>query len=239
MEKISHHQKIIARNNHSVSLIAEGQYAVAIQELSTAMATLKRTMKTETEQGKTRTVTQRSSLDRCMIHSLSSFAPRTETDEYTSDNEYLYHQSIFIPPEYDTTCCEASFLSCVIVFNLALCHHLSAQYCADNTQARSFLRSASHIYDLCIKLNQNSQFQETSVLFSATVANNLGLVARRLGDVKATDKCFQYVLSILMLLTDYSQYHGKMSPLPSQLEGFFVNVAQAGLLSQPIGAAAA
>jgi hypothetical protein len=209
-------QAAISQNNEAVFLIATGNYAAAITSLSNALDTFRHLMHATSDQSECDAAST-SSLDACMKEGLQPY-PESIPQEYGQN--YLYQRAIPIPQvQRRFTYQENAMASCIVVFNLALSHHLSSSW-----------MKAIKLYELSFNIQLEEEF-ENNVLFTLAVVNNLGIVHRMLCDGEASGKCFEHVLSTLMLLTDCGQ--GNMC----HLDGFFVNVTS--LISEPSVAAAA
>jgi tetratricopeptide (TPR) repeat protein len=193
----------IAQNNEAVSLIATGHYAEAISKLFDALDSFKRLMNATLDLRECQ-VPITSSLDAFMKE---GYHPSTDSIPQENEQNYLYQRAIRIPEaQCGHSYRETVMASCIIVFNLALAHHLS-----------SSLIEAVQLYELSFNIQLQEQL-ENNVLYTLAVVNNLGLVHRLLRDEEASGKCFQHVLATLMLLTDCGQAS------MGQLEGFFCNV---------------
>jgi hypothetical protein len=128
-------------------------------------------------------------------------------------------------------------MSCIVIFNLALAHHLRANRmeqhqkhggCChmDDEAIYADLQKARQLYEISLKMRRDMQKSASpencshDIFFMLAVFNNLGLVHRRLQNQEASNRCFHHVLSTLMCLTDA----GYVDRLSSKLDGFFVNV---------------
>ena len=95
-------------------------------------------------------------------------------------------------------------ISAIIIFNLALTHHLEAletqQIC--NTTVTSTLRKSAKLYQLAFNMLQEVTVQSNNLIFAMATVNNLGLVFEMLEDDDAAHECFEQLLSTLMFLVD-------------------------------------
>lgn len=209
-------REAIALNNEAVSLISTGNYPDAISKLIYALDSFKRLMNTRLDLQE-RQVAVTSSLDAFMKE---GYHPCTDCIPQENEQNYLYQRAILIPEaQCGHTYRETVLASCIVVFNLALAHHLS-----------SSLIEAVQLYELSFNIQLQEQLDD-NVFYTLAVVNNLGLVHRLLRDEEASGKCFQHVLATLMLLTECGQAN------MGQLDGFFCNVAC--LISEPSAASAA
>lgn len=234
MNAASH--RAIAGNNAAASQIEAGQYPAAVLELSEAVRAFKYLL-SETVEGAERT-SHSMIIDDCMQ------GTSMLTDSNAAETQYLYHYPIRIPSHDDmdedseinafgSNYRECSLISCMMVFNLALAHHLDVQNEESEHEVmmdeRTYasLRKAQQLYEIAMNMHCALQARavanggsSSDVMFGLAIFNNLGLVYQQLHNNEASGKCFQNVLSTLMCLTDAGQGHR----FSSKLDGFFVNV---------------
>ncbi|KAG7371367.1 hypothetical protein IV203_019937 [Nitzschia inconspicua] len=241
----SHHA--ISRNNVAVAQIKAGQYRSSISGLTAAIHSFKHLI-TSTETGITNGPNTIVIDD--FINEISLF---TDTDD--AESQYLYDDPIRIPevPCADgcsnnaigSTYLECSMISSVVVFNLALAHHLEADRLqklhheegqsdkstsdeepTSDEEIYAGFRKAQQLYEIVLNMHRDVQGKKcacdrgANVVFALAIVNNLGLIHRELHNNDASRKCFQHILSTLMCLTD-AGYGDRLS---SKLHPFFVNV---------------
>jgi hypothetical protein len=109
-------------------------------------------------------------------------------------------------------------LSYVVLYNLALAHHLRAmeEDCKRLRNAR--LQQALCLYEHAHQILLNQEI-EVSALHNMAIASNLGHIHQFLGDESRAQLCFQHLLSTLLYVVDY----GAGDKLVS-LDGFLCNV---------------
>jgi tetratricopeptide (TPR) repeat protein len=219
-------QQAILGNNAAASQIEGGEYQAAIENLSAAVGTFRCLLRRAESQIEARCIDI--TIDGCMVDA----SPPNSTE-----TQFLYQHSIRIPENkvFGTTYGESSMIASMVVFNLALAHHLKANR-MDHRQGGCYqmheknhadLRKARQLYELSLNLRHDAKRftspgkRNNDVFFTLAIFNNLGLVHRRLLNQEASLKCLQHVLSTLMCLTDAGYAHR----LSSTLDGFFVNVA--------------
>jgi tetratricopeptide (TPR) repeat protein len=224
-------QYAIQQNNAAASLIAAGEYNAAIKELSFALKAYKQIM-TEADNEITQPV--KTSLDQCMVQSLA-VADSPKASRHANENEdqhYMYRQAIHIPLQnIESTYQASAMVSSMIIFNIALAHHLSAL--ASNIHQSTKFHKAVTLYQLADNLQREAQL-ENNVLFTMAAVNNLGVIHHRLEDNKRATACFQYLLSTVMLLVD----RGEAEVCCGELDGFLRNVTNLGSESSCAAAAA-
>jgi hypothetical protein len=218
-------RRAINHNNCGVNLIERGNYESAVVALSSALKTC-RQMMDETHDYPEPIMT---SLDQCMEDSRKqgSFYSRDSCGDL--NEQFLYEQAIILPINLGSGYKTSVMISSMVTFNLALANQLFAMNHKESNDA--ILRKAATLYELGFSMQQDENF-DNNTLFTLATVNNMGLIHNRLHDRQAANKCFEYLLSTLMYLTDCSG--GKEYAL---FEGFFRNVST--VISKPCSAAAA
>ena len=153
---------------------------------------------------------------------------RQETNNLTNDEKlinsgFIYRKTIRIPSSYaHNPVFQRSqvLLSSIVIFNLALAHHIWAtqqqeiqsESMFDSTPRVSMLQKAAKLYELAIQLQENhaatGEPDSYSKLFFLSCINNLGNTFRLLGDSAASEKIYQHLLTVLMYLNYNGQHHG-------------------------------
>jgi hypothetical protein len=221
-------QQAMLCNNAAASQIEVGQYPAAIENLSAVVSSFRGILR----QGESHVETNYNDIftvDDCMVY------PSNPTVNNSTDTQFVYEHPIRIPENnaFGTTYCESSMISSLVIFNLALAHHLQANRkkhqegcCHLNERPYDDLRKARVLYEISMNLHHDAKRSASpdnrtgNAFFTLVIFNNLGLVHRRLQNQEASVKCFQYVLSTLMCFTDAGYVH----PISSTFDGFFVNV---------------
>jgi hypothetical protein len=103
-------------------------------------------------------------------------------------------------------------LSILIVFNLALAHHL----CGLETKKVGMLEKAVHFYALSQQMFAQQSLD--NIEFILAVTNNIGQIRKTLGQTEVADELFQRMLTTLLYLNEYNWDTNEFS-----LEGFFRN----------------
>jgi tetratricopeptide (TPR) repeat protein len=225
-------QDAIQHNNTAVSLVAAGEYNTAIQELSFALKAYKQVL--SGTKGIPHPV--KTSLDQCMAHSFAGAADCPKEACLVNDQHYMYGHAIRIPLDIESTMHHQAsvMVSSMVIFNLALAHHLSAL--ASNIQHQSKkLHKAATLYELAYNSQCDAQL-ENNVLFTMAAANNLGLIYHQLEDEAAATKCFQHLLSTVMFMVHYGA--AEVCCGGEELDGYLRNVTK-HLVSESCAAPAA
>jgi len=228
-------QQAIAQNNEGVALLESGrEYPEAISHFSNALSLFKVSLTglrpknyLSAEAGQV----FKTSIDECILGTF-----RTSINS-KDGSQFLFRHGIQIPTDmglafYNER--QRTTVSCMIIFNLALAHHLLSM--AEGHQSKDDsssinLGKATKLYELAFKLHRDDLQDNNNVLFVLAVVNNLGCIYRQLQDKGAASECFRHVLSILMFLVDC----GQVGLFP--LDGFFLNTFY--LIFEPSAAPAA
>jgi tetratricopeptide (TPR) repeat protein len=130
---------------------------------------------------------------------------------------FIFKSPIFIPAHATDL---ASFnyyvkSSFILLYNLALSHHLSA---LESNNSRKRLRKALSLYELAYTLQMTENVQLT-VLQTMAIVNNLGQIHTALENEAKSKQCFQHLLSTIVFLNDCGERESV-----EQMDGFVSNV---------------
>jgi tetratricopeptide (TPR) repeat protein len=214
---------VIGYNNYGVSLIESGNYDIAISALSKSLKTCRQIM----DEADDFPAPIATCLDSCMEQSRAVGADFCRDRCDSQSEQYLYRQAIRIPMVVGSNYRACVLVSTIVTFNLALANQLASM---GKLESETMLRKAVKLYELAFSMQQEENF-DSNTLFTLATVNNLGLVHSRLNDRNAASKCFEYLLSTLMYLTDCS---GNQT---FEFDGFFRNAST--LIHKPFSAAAA
>jgi tetratricopeptide (TPR) repeat protein len=207
-------QLAIRLNSEAVAMIENGNFESAIPKLTKALTAstdalngFKKSRIQCCPEERVGMIRKPTSLDECMaVSNQQGQADEPDGPDQEEQGEthqyYVFRRCIPIPISSETTVYFESpmFIYVVIIFNLALAHQLSAMECSDEYESATLLLSkAVQLYELAFNLQQEDERLENNALFSMATINNLALVYESLNDSENTKKCFQYLLSILML----------------------------------------
>lgn len=211
-------QEAIRQNNNAVAMMKSGNYQQAICEFSNALKYFRGLLALSHGQEQELKI----NMDQCM----------TQSQPTLGDGQpYLYDHGIKIPPAMVCIGNQAAasiMCSSMIVFNLALAYQLSATKCA--TSKQSLLSRAGRLYEVASKVQQELA-QESNVIFALAICNNLGIVHAQLQDNERSIKCFQHLLSMLMIVTTRS------GPQEYCLDGFLESASFLNFLASAAAAA--
>ncbi len=203
------------QNNSAVALISAGHYDTAMSCLSNALKTYKQLIKTNDDENPQ---TKMASLDSCMAQSSAAAQGNHLATHEDKSGRYIYRQAIRIPQDMQCDSQANAFVSVVVIFNLALAHHLAVGAGGETKQHR--LRKAVKLYELAFQLLQQEEHLENNVMFTMATLNNMGLAHQQLNDEESASNCFQHLLSTLMCLVDCGQVNVR-----GELDGFLRSVS--------------
>lgn len=192
---------IVTLNNLGASCLKNGNISKALESLSAAFCAAKELYYDDTTTAGQTTKGTEYRLDDCMTMPLLTGATY-------DDEDCVYRHPITLPALTIKASRQGNHVpSIVIIFNLALTHHLLAKM--PNCQnANSLFKKAERLYQYALALQQSSRqllmvVTESSTFFIMAAINNLGLVQKDLNETEKSEKCFRQLLSILMFLTHY------------------------------------
>ena len=213
-------------NNEGARLICKGQYDRAVSTFSKALSTVKQMVADQNS-----IAGNRDQEDTAMLDSTSAYSSETiscmeaaesssSPEEANSCEDESSHCFIFRKPLVMTLldadeCGDRTTvakLSAIIMFNMALSHHLSALTHHKNTTQ---LHAALVLYEHAYVLLQNEQV-DICVLYNLALSNNLGQVLKEMKHQPEARQCFEQLLSILLCLVEHCDDEEK-----ARLEGFF------------------
>jgi tetratricopeptide (TPR) repeat protein len=221
MISTSQQKNAIQQNNAAASLVSAGEYNTAIQEFSFALETFQQVM-IEADDEIPQPV--KTNLNQCMVQSSLTLADcRKEACRVIdNDQQYMYRQAIRIPLDIESTYQASVTVSSVIIFNVALAHHLSALATSDKKRQSKKLRKATTLYEMAYDLQGRNAQLKNNVMFTMAAMNNLGVIYLQLEDCETSSKCFQCLLSTVMFLVDCGA--AKVCCDEDDLDGFLRNV---------------
>lgn len=121
-----------------------------------------------------------------------------------SDQQDLVYRQPIVLAEDDAASYTLNAYSFLIVFNLALAHHLSAlsKEVTGETMSDSScrqLQAALSLYELAYSLQMQDDACVTA-LHACAIINNIGQVQRKLKNDETAELCFEHLLSMLMVV---------------------------------------
>jgi hypothetical protein len=227
-------------NNDGVSLIESGFYDEAISKFSKGLTLVKQVL---ANQGDNDEADKRAASDSmktstepashypiCQFHKMQE--PNVTKGFLSDDDPFIFRAPLYIQSRVTdhtsfTYYLESSFM---LLYNLALTHHLSALSGKD-TQKR--LQKALGLYEFAYTIQTTEDIQLT-VLQTMAIANNMGQIHAALDDEVKSRQCFQHLLSSIMFVNDCGERDSV-----EQMDGFIANVMPLILMGASAPAAAA
>jgi hypothetical protein len=125
--------------------------------------------------------------------------------------------------------------SAVLIFNIAICHHLLALDSFEINRRNSIkrLRGALKLYELAFHMHSKEGTEGMSLNFSLALINNCAKCYEILGSASKAQRFYDHMLSSLMMLIE----NGEAQKL-DQLEGYLLNASRL-ILSKDVVAPAA
>ncbi|KAL3931632.1 MAG: hypothetical protein SGBAC_011219 [Bacillariaceae sp.] len=222
---MSMQQLVIQENNLAVAMIEDGAYDEASSKLCAVFQAYKNCC-CENDSANISKSSISISLDECMAagHPMSS--------SVDPEFPFMYSDAIRISPKIVAAGIPKNDVISVILFNLALSYHLSA---LDSMDPDTDLRKALHVYEHLYTMQQERQENFVSNLtFVLSVLNNMGIIHQWRNEDAIAARCFDKLLSALMLISSNNQSTGRKSE-EVVFRGFYRNV----ILNRPPCASAA
>eukprot|EP00980_Cylindrotheca_fusiformis_P031368 scaffold26259_cov108-Cylindrotheca_fusiformis.AAC.2 len=208
---------IAHRNNISVSCIETGNYNEAISGLSNCLRTYlpKDGVLISGNQCNARLPTA----DYCILQGREIEG----LGNFENNMPYMYRHAIRIPSSLELTMKTKDAIASILVFNLALAHHLLFLSCCQ-IQGENSRQKAIMLYDIALDL-QSSRFLESGFVFVLATLNNLALLHMEQNDLDRATQFFRKMLSILVLIVEMDS---DVPPGCLLLNGFYHNVLTYG-----------
>jgi hypothetical protein len=214
--------QIVTLNNQAASLIDKRDYKNAVFILRRALTMNKATLHSLDQSNAQHKMQQESHsqlLQGCLAFNGTHAAADMPLGDDDDSGEYVYRSPLRLPESSSLTTDFNTHvvLSIIIVFNLALVHHLSGLE-EDPSSCAAKLDKAASLYNLAHGM-LTQRFMDHTVLFIILAAiNNMGQIRKTHGQSEVADACFQKVLSILLFMSDNRRENDNLS-----LEGFCQN----------------
>jgi hypothetical protein len=235
-------------NNYGAKYMEKRQYDKAITAFCKALkSAAKHIVPEHTKDNGEECCSEDPGLKWCLKHqkrqAVSPFSYSSEDfdDDNKCDSDLFVHaQPIFIA-EHTTRVMSHSCITSIVMFNLALAHHIKAL--ASTTSRGGGQQSRSHqqdlfkarkVYQLCHIMLRDEPIMDTGVLFMIMlIVNNVGQINIVLKADEEARRCFEQLLSLQMLLLD-----GEDETTWVNLDGIVHNTARFILNGCPVAAAA-
>ncbi len=196
--------RIMALNNQGAASIAVGDTDAAVESLSLALQLSKSNLHGQSNlnagplEPPPSTFDELGRMMEASLLAMQCYDTGKSASSGSSSNDFVYRTPISFP---STGPLEYAMVSSIVIFNMALAHHLMALDEAGDIRVLP-LRKAQRLYELAICLvSPTESGGDGGMLFILSCVNNLGNVHQLLGDTPTSEKYFQELLSILMFVT--------------------------------------
>eukprot|EP00980_Cylindrotheca_fusiformis_P005579 scaffold1183_cov114-Cylindrotheca_fusiformis.AAC.12 len=143
---------VVFRNNAAVFLIQTGKYQEAISRLSHSLKTYSKDARAKTTSLRS-DATQDESLNQCILRSRNP-----PFSDGNTGNPYIYKQPILMSRQTVVSSLKGiDLVTSILVFNLAVAHHLLSLEYGESTEGDSCLSKALILYELAIHLQGEIQ----------------------------------------------------------------------------------
>eukprot|EP00980_Cylindrotheca_fusiformis_P031315 scaffold26160_cov103-Cylindrotheca_fusiformis.AAC.1 len=213
--------QVIFENNTAIAFIDAQEYHEAISLLSRSLKnyysegrdTDIRPVSTDEEETEN---SQPTKLDRCMVSRLHS--------SFNDDRAYMYDNPVRMPATLvEPTSNRRSTIASILIFNLALAHHLLSLQPRNVSKVESSLEVAMTLYELALELQTSKKFFDSNYMYVLATLNNIALIRQQQNQEKLAKKGFAQVFAILMFMMDSGVVQGE-----ANLDGFYYNAASFG-----------
>jgi tetratricopeptide (TPR) repeat protein len=207
-------------NNEGIHYINKGNYEEAMKLISKGLSLVKQVLLVQDRPTKTDSYNMNMDENEtlpCEFLELDPEDPSAALIEASRGNKpFIFSSPIYVPSDVNqaVTLQNLGTLSFILLYNLALTHHLSA---IDGQLCLKKLQKALSLYELAYTLQMTEDI-ELSMLQTMAIVNNLGQIHTALGNQDQSQSCFEHLLSTIMLLKDYGDRESVDS-----LDGFILN----------------
>ena len=164
------------------------------------------------------------SFDQYLVSTFKNRNTRNQSLEERCQSKYfIFSRAIQLPLKVAQSHQSSGMVGAVIVFNLCISHHIAGCNQKSKDKREKLFRKASKLYQLVYRIiiNEGDHFESAKVYLLA-VANNLGVIHCELQERKEAVRCFEHVISILMLILDTSNDDCRSN---KNMEGFLTNAS--------------
>jgi hypothetical protein len=228
-------------NNYGAKYMEKRQYDKAISAFCKALKSASNHIKDNGEEGCS---SEDPGLKWCLRHqkrqAVSLLYSSADPEETWDSDLFVHNQPIFIA-EHTARMMSHSCITSIIMFNLALVHHMKALVSTSRegcprSRNKHDLVKAIKLYHVCHVNLRDEPIVDTGVLFMIMlIFNNVGQINIMLKAHEEANLCFEQLLSLQMLLLD----DGEDATAWVNLDGIVHNTARFILNGCPVAAAAA
>lgn len=239
--------QVIDMNNHGADLLEGGQYEDALRYLSGGLERLQQLLEEADEtygedepadarrSEPTTAPSERDVRSPSIIRSASEkaivMAEQTVAREESStsvDHDFIYRRPIYITSEFDGD--DETTISVILVFNMALSHHLRAIDTENDNPKR--LKGALKLYELGFSMQLKGEVR-LSMTHTLALVNNCSQVYKKQGKDRKAAKFLKHLLATLMIMVET----GEIDEI-DEIDGFMGNTSSLILVDRKFAAAA-
>jgi hypothetical protein len=233
-------------NNYGAKYMEKRQYDKAISAFCKALkAAAKHSVPDHIDDHGTECCSENAGLEWCLKHQKRqdislSYSSEDPFENNNCDSDLFVHtQPIFIA-EHTTKVMSHSCITSIVMFNLALAHHIKAITASTSrggvqqSRSQQDLCKARKVYGLCHIMLRDEPMMDTGVLFMIMlIVNNVGQINILLKANEEARRCYKQLLSLQMLLLDCEDETTWVN-----LDGIVHNTSRFILNGCPVAAAA-
>jgi tetratricopeptide (TPR) repeat protein len=224
---------ITQQNNDAAVLIESGLYREALSKLSRALSQVQRELNDADELNEEEQDVGSADgyiINTCHEHERQAMSTCL-VEKLEPNQDFIYRHPIKtsdIPKQE-----ESYVMSVILVFNMALAHHLIgiSQDDDESSNGKKRLRGALKLYELVFGMQMKSHVY-ISMTCSLALVNNSAQIYKAINRERKAQKYFSHLLSSLMIMVE----KGEANNL-DELEGFLWNASRL-ILTQPAAPAA-
>ena len=135
-----------------------------------------------------------------------------ENSSDDTNDEFIYKHGIALP----TNTVDTNAITPVLIFNCALCHQLLAKQHNDAAASDTYLDRAKRLYRIAL----DQQARDANAIFKFALANNIGVIHKKLGEHEESNQYFRQLESLMMIYVDFGVENKRLQ----YIQGFWKNV---------------
>ena len=211
-------QTAIYLNNRASTLIEKDSFEKAIDMLNQALAAVQ---KDELNESSSAENSRKFSTRNCTTgrpsgkYLSTSNKRRKELDDRAA---FLYSRPVYVShvPQAEGH----AFLSWVIIFNFALCHHLMALRAVDSKNKHENLVASLKLYEVAASMETDATFQIESTYFMAMI-NNAAQICEMLHRPRQAKQHLSQMLALIMITIESGE-----ADTVEEFDGYLLNVTR-------------
>jgi tetratricopeptide (TPR) repeat protein len=196
-------------NNEGISFINSRQYDEAISSITRGLALVRQVLAEQDDNDSYFEDECDPVSPACFFLEVASNKPKEMkisncTESIREQTPFAFQNPLYINtqvPARRVVCLQYFVeLSFILIYNLALAHHMSALRDTTPLAERKFMKALS-LYEFAYSIQMTEEIQ-LSVLQTMAIFNNMGQIHSSLNNVEKSEICFQHLLSTIMFVND-------------------------------------